>query len=72
MSLYEDETGIKLIIIIIIIIIRYRVSILVVVVVVYLTTNQHHLGYLSSGNGTWQEDTAPLRFKRADPIGCSR
>ena len=22
--------------------------------------------------GTWQEDTAPLRFKRADAIGCSR
>ena len=21
--------------------------------------------------GTWQEDTAPLRFKRADAIGCS-
>ena len=22
--------------------------------------------------GTWQEDTAPLRFKRADAIGCSK
>ena len=42
----------------------------VVVVGFYLTTNQRHLGYLSSG--TWQEDTAPLRFKRADAIGCSR
>ena len=27
-------------------------------------------GHLSSS--TWQEDTVPPRFKRADAIGCSR
>ena len=35
----------------------------VVVVVVYLTTNQRHMGYLSSG--TWQEDTVPLRVQES-------
>ena len=39
-----------------------------VVVVVYLTTNQCHLGYLSSVMGTWLEDTVPNRFKTAMPL----
>ena len=29
----------------------FQMKVVVVVVVVYLTTNQRHLGYLSSGNG---------------------
>ena len=29
----------------------YAILVVVVVVVVYLTTNQRHMGYLSSGNG---------------------
>ena len=29
----------------------WKIQVVVVVVVVYLTTNQRHVGYLSSGNG---------------------
>ena len=48
-----------------------EVVVVVVVVVVYLTTNQRHLGYLSSGNGhlAGRYSTYPLGSREPTPLG---